>query len=86
MVSQQPGRAGPVARRLGVPDGVDHLAMLSQPLRRPQVQRRDLLGQRPTQLQTQQITEQMVVTEPGPLRVQRHHERVRILQIQQDPF
>jgi hypothetical protein len=28
MVGEQPGRAGPVARRLGVPDGVGNVAVL----------------------------------------------------------
>ena len=28
MVGEQPGRVGPVARRLGVPDGLGYLAML----------------------------------------------------------
>ena len=47
MVGEQPGRRGPVARRLGVPDRVDDLAMLDKPLGGPPVQRRHFLGQRP---------------------------------------
>ena len=32
MIGEQPGRAGPVARRLGVPDGLSHLALPDKPL------------------------------------------------------
>jgi hypothetical protein len=86
MVGEQPGRIMPVARRLGVPDGLDHVAMLREPPGGPPVQRRHFLGQRPAQLQPQKITEQLVEAEPGPLGVKRYHERVRVLQLQQDPF
>ena len=43
-------------------------------------------GQRPAQLQPQQIREQVVVAEPGPPGIQRHDERVGVLEVQQDPF
>ena len=86
MVGQQPGRVGPVARRLGVPDGLDHLAVLVEPPGGPQVQRRHLLGQRPAQLQPEEIREQVVVAKPGPFGVQGHDKRVRVLELQQDPF
>jgi hypothetical protein len=46
------------------------------------VQHRHLIGQRPAQLQPQQIREQVMVAEPGPLGVQRDHERVRLFQVQ----
>ena len=77
---------GPVARRLGVPDGVDNLAVLGEPPGGEPVQRRHFLGQRPAQLQPQQVREQVVVAEPGALGVERHDERVRVLEVQQDPF
>ena len=86
MVGEQPGRVGPVARRLGVPDGVDHLAMLGEPRGGPPVQRRHLFGQRPAQLQPQEIREQVVVAKPRALGVERDDERVRVLELQQDPF
>jgi hypothetical protein len=76
----------PVARRLRMPDGLDHLAMLAEPLRGPQVQRRHLLGQRPAQLQPEEIRKQVVVAEPGPPGVQGYDERVGVLEVQQDPF
>ena len=64
MVGEQPGRIGPVARRLRVPDGLDHLAMPGEPSGGPPVQRRHFFGQRPAQLQPQQIREQVVVAKP----------------------
>ena len=86
MVGQQPGRVRPVARRLGVPDRVDHPALPDEPSGRAPVQRRDLGRQRPAQLQPEQITEQVVVAEPGPLGVERQDERVRVGQREQDPL
>ncbi len=86
MVGEQPGRAGPVARRLGVPDGVDNLAVLGEPPGGPPVQRWQFFGHRPAQLQPQQIREQMVVAKPRPLGVERDHKRVRILEFQQNAF
>ena len=86
MVGEQPGRIMPVAGRLGVPDGLDHVAVLREPPGGPPVQRRHVLGQRPAQLQPEQVREQVVVAEPGPLGVQGHDERVRVLELEQDPF
>ncbi len=50
------------------------------------VQHRHLLGQRPAQLQPEQIPEQVVVAEPGTPGVERHDERVRVREFQQDPL
>ena len=86
MVGQQPGRLGPVARRLRVPDGVDHLALQGEPSGGAPVQPRHFRGQRPAQLQPEQIREQVVVAKPRALGVQRFNERVRVLEFQQDPF
>jgi len=69
-----------------VPDGVNHLAMLGEPLRSPPVQCRYFLGPRPAQLQPQQIGEQVVVAEPRPVGVQRHDKRAGVLDFEQDPF
>src|SRR5260370_338731 len=56
------------------------------PLRSRMVERSDLTGCGPAQLQLQQVREQPVVAEPRPRRVQRHYERVRLLQLLQDPL
>jgi hypothetical protein len=66
MVGEQPGRVLPVARRLDVPDGLGHLAMLGKPLRRAPVQFGYFLGQPPAQLQPQEIREQVVIAERRP--------------------
>jgi hypothetical protein len=50
------------------------------------VQRGHFFGQRPAQLQPEQIREQVVVAEPGTLGVERYDKRVRVFQRQQDPF
>ncbi len=86
MVGEQPGRVGPVAGRLGVPDGVGHLAVPGEPSGGLPVQRRHLVGPPAAQFQPEQIREQVVVAEPRPLGVERHDERVRVLEVQQDPF
>ena len=86
MVGEQPRRAGPVACRLSMPDGVGDLAVPGEPPRGEPVQRRQFFGQRAAQLQPKQAAEQVVVAEPGPARVERHHERVGVFQVQQDPF
>ena len=62
------------------------LAVPGEPPGRPPVQRRHLFRQPPAQFQPQQISEQVVVPKPRPFGVQRYHERVRVLQAQQDPF
>jgi hypothetical protein len=86
VVGEQPGRVGPVAGRLGMPDGVGHLALPEEPSGGLPVQGRHLFGQRPAQFQPEEVREQVVVAEPGPPGVQRDHERVRVLQVQQDPL
>ncbi len=86
MVGQQPGRVGPVARRLGVPDAVGNLAVLGEPAGGAPVQRGYLFGPRAAQLQPQQIPEQVVVAKPRPPGVQRDHERVGVFETQQGPF
>jgi len=86
MIGEQPGRAGPVARRLRMADGVDNLAVLCEPFGGSPVQHRYFIGQPPAQFQPQQIPEQAVVAEPGPLGVERYHERVRVFQAEQDPL
>jgi hypothetical protein len=86
IVSQQPGRLRPVSRRLEVPDGVDDLALPGEPPGGAPVQRRYFPGHCPAQLQPQQPGKHLVVAEPGPRPVERDHERVRLLQVLQDPL
>jgi hypothetical protein len=50
------------------------------------VQRGNLGRDGTPQLQLQQVGEHVVVAEPGPLRIQGDHERVRLLQVLQDPL
>ena len=38
------------------------------------------------QLQLEQVGEQLMVAEPGPVSVQRNHERPGLLQVLQDPL
>ena len=83
VVGQQAGGRRPVSRRLGVPDRFHRISMVGVPLRSPAVQRGDLTRCGPAQLQPQQVREQLVVPEPRARHVQRHHERVRILQLLQ---
>jgi hypothetical protein len=60
--------------------------VLRPPLCGQLVQRRDLPRLSAPQLQLQQPGEQVVIAEPGLRRVQRHHERARLLQILQHPL
>ena len=75
-----------VARRLRVPNGLGHLALLEEPLSGPPVQNRYFRGQRPAQLQPQEIRQQAVVAEPPAPGVQRFDERVSVFEVQQDRF
>ena len=50
MVSEQPGRIGPVPRRLGLPDSLGHLALHGEPSGGAPMQSRHLVGQSPAQL------------------------------------
>ena len=50
------------------------------------MQRGHFFGQRPARLQPEKIREQVVVAKPGAFGVYRDDERVRVLQVQQDPF
>ena len=47
---------------------------------------RNLLGQPSAELQAQEIRQELVVAKPGALGVQRHDERVGVLQLQQRPL
>ena len=86
MVGQQPRGAVPVLRRLGVPDRFDRQLMGGEPARGLLVQPGDPVRLGPTQLQPQQIREQVVVAEPGAGGVHRDDERVGLLQVLQHPL
>ena len=86
MVGEQPRRVGPVTRGLSMPDGVNDLAVLDQPLRGQPVQGRQFFGQPPAQLKPEQVSEEVVIPEPGPGRVERYDERVGVFEVEQDPL
>ena len=62
------------------------IGMVGIPLSGRMVQRVDLIRSASAQLQLQQVREQSVVAEPRPRHVQRDYERVRLLQLLQDPL
>ncbi len=67
-------------------DGLGDLGVLGEPPPGETVQLRDVSREGAAQLQPEQAAEHVVVAEPGAAGVQRHHERVGVLQVQQDPF
>ena len=85
-IGKQPGGQPPVPRRLGVADRLHREPMPGKPPGRGRVQPGHLTRGGAPQLQLQQPGEQPVVAEPRPRRIQRHHERVRGLQVLQDPI
>ena len=86
VIKQQAGRQVPVLRGLGMADRVDRETVLREPAGGRAVQPGQLFLLRGIkQLKLQQVGEQGMVTEPGPLRVQCDHERVRLFQLAQDP-
>ena len=76
----------PVRGGLRMLDRVDHVAVLGVPLGRGAMQLGDGIGLAAPQLEEQEIREQRVVAEPGPLRVDRDDERVRVLQLEERPL
>ena len=86
MVGEQPRRVGPVTRGLSMPDGVDDLAVLGQPPGGQPVQGRQLLGEPAAQLKPEQVSEEVVIPEPGPGRIERYDERVGVFEVEQDPL
>ena len=86
MVCEQPRRAGPVTRGLSMPDGVSDLAVPDQPLRGEPVQGRQFFGEPAAQLQAEQVSEEVVIPEPGPGRIERYDKRVGVFEIEEDTF
>ncbi len=85
-VGEQPPGQVPVLCDLGVPNRLHRVPVPGEPPRGGPVQPGDLVWLGAAQFQLQQVGEQVVVAEPGPARVQRHHERVRGLQVLQHPL
>ena len=85
MVGEQPRRVGPVPRGLGMPDGVDDLTVAGEPSGGQPVQGRQLLRQPSAQLKPEQVSEEVVIPEPGPGRIERYDKRVGVFEVQQDP-
>ena len=69
-----------------MPDGINDLAVLAKPFGGQPVQGRQLLRQLTAQLKPEQVTEQVVIPEPGPGRVKRYDKRVGVFEVEQDPF
>ena len=86
MVGEQPRRVGPVTRRLGMPDGVDDLAVLAKPFGGQPVQDRQLFGQPPAQLEPYQVSKEVVIPELGSGRVERYDKRAGVFEVEQDAF
>jgi len=86
VVGQQTGGPVPVLRRLGMADRLHTEPVVREPAGRQLVQRGHLSRLGPAQLQLQQVGEQVMVTEPRPRHIQRHHKRVRLFQILQHPL
>ncbi len=86
MIGEQPGGPLPVPRRLRVTDRLHREPVLREPPGRRLVQPGDLARRGAAQLQLQQVREQVMIADPGPRRVQRYHERVRLLQLLQHPL
>ncbi len=76
----------PVRGRLRMADRLDRELVLRIPLGRGAMQLRDGIGLCAPQLEAKKIGEQLVVAEPGPLRVDGEDERIGILELEQDPF
>ena len=86
MIGEQPGGEIPVPGGLGVPDRLYRVPVLREPPGGYPVQLGGLNRRGAAQFQLEQPGEHLVVAEPGPRPVQRDHERVRLLQVLQDPL
>ncbi len=76
----------PVRGRLRMADRLDRELVLRIPLGSGAMQLRDGIGLGAPQLKAKKIGEQLVIAEPGPLRVDGEDERIGILELEQDPF
>src|SRR6185312_451176 len=60
------------------------VAVVKEPIGRPSMQGRYLVGHRPAQLEPQEVGEELVETEPGAPGIQRDDEGIGVLELQQD--
>ena len=86
VVGEQAGGEAPVAGGLGVAARLGRVPVPGEPPGAGCVQPGHLARRGAPQLQQQQVGEHLVVAEPGPLGVQRHHERTGLFQVLQDPL
>ena len=85
VVPEQAGREAPVLGHLRVANCFDRMPAFGPPPGGDGVQARQLLRGGPSQLECEQIREQVVVAKPGSLRVQRDHERACVFELGEDP-
>ena len=85
-VRQQAGGQRPVLRGLGLPDRLDGVPVFGVPSGGGFVQCGEPGWLGPSQLQLQEVGEELVVAKPGPPRVQRDDERACLLELLQDPL
>ena len=85
VAAEQLARELPVAAELGVAHRLERVAVLGVPRRRRPVQCLDGLRRAAAQLQPQQVGEQVVVAEPRAGGVDRDDQRVRLLELVQQP-
>ena len=86
MVGEQPRRVGPVTRGLSMPDGVNDLAVPDKPLRGEPVQGGQFFGEPPAQLEAEQVSEEVVIPEPRPGRIEGDDKRIGVFEIEEDAF
>ena len=86
MVGEQARGVLPVAGRLGMPDRLDDETLPGIPLGRGQVQPPQRIRLGMAQLEPKEVREQRVVSEPRPRRIDRDHEGVRLLEVEQQPL
>jgi len=81
VVREQSRRVGPVSRGLRMPDGVNDLAVLRSTIARRAGAGPVVLRGAPAQLKAEQISEEVVIAEPGSGWVERYDKRVGVLEI-----
>src|ERR1019366_4078897 len=75
-----------VTRGLSMADGVNDLAVPDQPLRGEPVQGRQFFGEPTAQLKAEQVSEEVVIPEPRPGRIEGYDKRIGVFEIEEDAF